>query len=97
MVAVAMSTAPSAQGAFQRVMFAVAYTWYAAEAVGILRSASRPSGRPAWKATTSRSARRPHTAAEIPPAQFNIPRIPLTRSLNDGYPITHRKQRRHSE
>lgn len=36
-VAVAMSTAPSAQGAFQRIVFAVMYAWYAAAAVRMLR------------------------------------------------------------
>lgn len=46
-VAVGMSTAPSAQGAFQQVIFAVAYAWYAAAAAGILRSLSPHSDHPA--------------------------------------------------
>jgi hypothetical protein len=40
-VAIAMSSAPSASGAFQRIMFAVAYAWYATEAVRILRHSAR--------------------------------------------------------
>jgi hypothetical protein len=45
-VSVAMTALPGADGALQRLMFAVAYLWFGAQAIAVRRAArSRPTSR----------------------------------------------------